>query len=225
MSSVHKLVQALDLEIRDAGLIGGDAIRVGRVMRLTGLSRAEVASAVSWLEDEGIVKVSRGTVLLPMVTAADVLDLYAARRQLGSVILGRLAAVRAVDWSGLDRALSHVRRVARIAPEKVGGADLEFQAMWSRLAGLSHTGNAFERISLRLHVFIAILKMNYASAAARIAFDDTRMLAALRSSDGRRAVAAWHDKVDNAVRHMSGTAQNRGFDVTLWRDLIGDAPA
>ncbi|MCQ9384839.1 helix-turn-helix domain-containing protein [Brevibacterium sp. 50QC2O2] len=226
------LVRALEREIRDAGLEAGDLIGRSRLRSLTGLGRAELAAAITELGAESIVRETAAGVRLPAVTSAEVLDLYAARRELGAVLLRALAAglhtgSRSVAEQGrslavLEAELGRVRHLALSRPDHVAGADLAFQSACARAAGLGHTGAAFAAISLRLHVFIAILKMNYAAAAARIAYDDTRILTALRAGDPAAAVAAWRAKIDNAVRHMSGTAQARRFDAGRWEELLGD---
>jgi DNA-binding GntR family transcriptional regulator len=220
LSLTEQLAIALRQEIIDSGYRAGDRIRAAHLASRLGLPRAAVEAALRRMIDEELLDGSLGGIRIPTVTAADVIDLYAARQALGIVLLRELAARPRHHLVPVRQALRRVEAVARNRQgTEVEDADLRFQQELARASGLAQTARSFESLTRRLRMHISVLLLDYAPAIDRIVLDDRRIVRALESGDAAAAVDAWRGKLDNAVRHMAGIAQHRGFDVALWSRL------
>lgn len=223
LSLTEQLAIALRQEIIDSGYRSGDRIRPRTLASRLGLPQAAVEAAVRRMIDEELLDGSRGGVRIPAVTADDVIDLYAARLVLGSVLLRGLAARPRRHLVPVRQALRRVEAVTALRRgADVDDADLRFQQELARASGLEQTARTFESLTRRLRMYISVLLLDYTPAIDRILLDDRRILRALEVGDAAAAVDAWRGKLDNAVRHMAGIAAHRGFDVTVWSRLTGD---
>ena len=142
----------------------------------------------------------------------------------------------AVEWSGsrltpraeqargslhiADRALSRLEADDSLGPRSVDRLDLQFQQGLAEASGLEHTADVFDSLGQRLRLLIAILRVDYAPAAAKIRSDNAAILAAVRRGRADQAIAVWRSKIENAVRHMSSVAGLRRFDVNAWQSLV-----
>lgn len=216
------VTEMLAVRLRDAiiasDLRPGDALTTAYAARLLDVPRSVAADVLRRMVDDELLDGSRGDVRIPLASANDVIELYAARMLLGDVLL-RAASSRP------RRHLLRARRVLDAIAEgaaagaNVGDADLRFQQEVARASGLEQTVRLFESSTVRVRMLIAVLRMDYARTAGSILADDRRILAALVAGDADGAVRAWHRKTDAAVRHMHGRARHAAFDVALWRLL------
>lgn len=216
------VTEMLAVRLRDAiiasDLRPGDALTTAYAARLLDVPRSVAADVLRRMVDDELLDGSRGDVRIPLASANDVIELYAARMLLGDVLL-RAASSRP------RRHLLRARRVLDAIAEgaasgtNVGDADLRFQQEVARASGLEQTVRLFESSTVRVRMLIAVLRMDYARTAHSILADDRRILAALAAGDADGAVRAWHRKTDAAVRHMHGRARHAAFDVALWRLL------
>ena len=119
-----------------------------------------------------------------------------------------------------DRALSRLEADDSLGPRSVDRLDLQFQQGLAEASGLEHTADVFDSLGQRLRLLIAILRVDYAPAAAKIRSDNAAILAAVRRGRADQAIAVWRSKIENAVRHMSSVAGLRRFDVNAWQSLV-----
>lgn len=119
-----------------------------------------------------------------------------------------------------DRALSRLEADDSLGPRSVDRLDLQFQQGLAEASGLEHTADVFDSLGQRLRLLIAILRVDYAPAAAKIRSDNAAILAAVRKGRADQAIAVWRSKIENAVRHMSSVAGLRRFDVAAWQNLV-----
>lgn len=119
-----------------------------------------------------------------------------------------------------DRALSRLEADDSLGPRSVDRLDLQFQQGLAEASGLEHTADVFDSLGQRLRLLIAILRVDYAPAAAKIRSDNAAILAAVRKGRADQAIAVWRSKIENAVRHMSSVAGLRRFDVAAWQSLV-----
>lgn len=221
-SDEERVIALIADEIIVGGFGPGDRVRAQHLAERVDRPLRTVDAAVVRMVDEELLAVDGGGLRVPAITAADVLDLYAARQALGRLLLRAL----------LDRPRRHLvplrialRRVEEHAAarndERVGDADLRFQQELARASGLVQTARAFDSLTLRLRLYISVLRLDYRPAADRIVHDDRRILHAVQAGDRRAVESAWAAKVDNAVRHMTAMAGRRGFDTVRWALLTG----
>lgn len=119
-----------------------------------------------------------------------------------------------------DRALSRLEADDSLGSRSVDRLDLQFQQGLAEASGLEHTADVFDSLGQRLRLLIAILRVDYAPAAAKIRSDNAAILAAVRKGRADQAIAVWRSKIENAVRHMSSVAGLRRFDVAAWQSLV-----
>ena len=141
-----------------------------------------------------------------------------------SELSGSRVAPRAEQARGslhiADRALSRLEADDSLGPRSVDRLDLQFQQGLAEASGLEHTADVFDSLGQRLRLLIAILRVDYAPAAAKIRSDNAAILAAVRKGRADEAIAVWRSKIENAVRHMSSVAGLRRFDVAAWQSLV-----
>lgn len=214
--------EMLAVRLRDAiiasDLRPGDPLTVVYCARLLDIPRSVAADVLRRMVDDELLDGSRGDVRIPLASADDVIELYAARMLLGDVLL-RAAAARPRRYLLQARRVLDAIAEGAAAGANVGDADLRFQQEVARASGLEQTVRLFESSTVRVRMLIAVLRMDYARTARSILADDRQILTALVAGDADRAVQAWHRKTDEAVRHMHGRARHAAFDVALWRRL------
>ena len=141
-----------------------------------------------------------------------------------SELSGSRVAPRAEQARGslhiADRALSRLEADDSLGPRSVDRLDLQFQQGLAEASGLEHTADVFDSLGQRLRLLIAILRVDYAPAAAKIRSDNAAILVAVRKGRADEAIAVWRSKIENAVRHMSSVAGLRRFDVAAWLSLV-----
>lgn len=236
LSMAEQVAIALRKEITDAGYAAGDRVTSVVLASHMGLRQSAVLTAMRRLVDDGLLVSRNGVFSLPLVTGADIIDLYAARLQVGTVLLRACAASPRHRLLGPQTALRALEAaVVRGDAERVDQADLYFQQELAEASGLTQSARTFHSLTLRLQMFISVLQLNYGTAVPRILADDRRIMAALITGDAEVAVWTWRSKLDNAVRHMSAASPVAGaggggaggggagprFDVRLWERLTG----
>lgn len=219
-SITEHLAIALREEIIDSGYQPGDRINPRLLSRRMDVPRSSVDAALRRMVDDGLLDGSRGGARIPLITTLDVLDLYAARMAVGEVVLRSLALRPQRFLVPVQLALRQVEASAATRSGiDVEDADLHYQQELARASGLRQSARAFESLTLRLRLFISVLRLDYSPAADRILGDDRGMYRALSRGDAETAIDVWRGKVDNAVRHMSGLLARRRFDQELWDQL------
>ena len=230
LSMAEQVAIALRKEITDAGYSAGDRVTSVVLASHMGFRQSAVLTAMRRLVDDGLLVSRNGVFSLPLVTGADIIDLYAARLQVGTVLLRACATRPRHRLLSPQTALRTLEAaVERGDAERVDQADLYFQQELAEASGLTQSARTFHSLTLRLQMFISVLQLNYGQAVPRILADDRRIMAALITGDAEVAVWTWRSKLDNAVRHMSAASQvgagggrtRMAFDVSLWVRLTG----
>lgn len=235
LSMAEQVAVALRKEITDAGYAAGDRVTSSVLAAHMGIRQSAVRIALRRLVDDGLLVARNGVFALPLVTGSDIIDLYAARLQVGTVLL-RACAER--PRHQLLRAQTALRVLEAAANRgdalRVDQADIYFQQELAEASGLSQSARTFHSLTLRLQMFISVLQLNYGQAVPRILADDRRIMNALINGNAPVAVWTWRSKLDNAVRHMSAASARPSsaaavsgpwmkpgsrFDVELWERL------
>lgn len=219
LSATEQIAVALRKEMTTSGFRAGDRLPVRTMAEALGLPQTTVRTAMRQLADDGLLVHAPGGFRVPSVTGADVIDLYAARLHLGMVILRACAAQSRHRLLPARLALRRLEAAAaRGAHADVGEADLRFQQELAEASGLAQSSRSFHALTLRLRMFISVLRLDYSPAVDRLASDGRRLLAALVESQAEEAVQIWRGKLDHAVRHMSALSPDT-FDAGLWARL------
>lgn len=217
----ERVAIALRGEVADSGLRPGDRIRPGRLGARAGLGPGAVRGALTQLAARGLVEQRSPGHAVATIHGADVIDVYAARLQLGQVLLRGAADRPRHRLVPLHTSLDRLQRAHAVGVAvEVDQADLQFQRTVAEVSGLRQSAETFHELTLRVQMFIAVLQLDYGPVADRILADDRRLLAALTQGRGDDAARIWRAKLDHAVRHMCAIAPER-FDAALWSRLSG----
>ncbi|OFT92203.1 GntR family transcriptional regulator [Brevibacterium sp. HMSC24B04] len=213
----REIVRGLS-ELQTSGVLE----RAGNVFRLPVVSGESVLDLYAARYAVGVV-VLRGASAGRVSRQAAAGQLTPSRRTSSELSESR-AAPRAEQARGslhiADRALSRLEADDSLGPRSVDRLDLQFQQGLAEASGLEHTADVFDSLGQRLRLLIAILRVDYAPAAAKIRSDNAAILAAVRKGRADEAIAVWRSKIENAVRHMSSVAGLRRFDVAAWLSLV-----
>lgn len=222
ISVTEQIAIALRKEIMNAGFQPGDRVTSTRLAQHMDIPVSAVRSAMRRMVDDGLLTASGGAFSLPLVTGNDIIDLYAARLQVGSVILRACAGRPRHHLLPSQLALrAVVAAVDQGTAADVDQADLHFQQTLADASGLPQSSRVFHALTLRLRMFISVLQLDYTPAVQRIVGDDRYILNALLSGKVEGAVRVWRAKLDNAVRHMVYVSPTT-FDPALWEQLVGE---
>ncbi|MBV1935603.1 helix-turn-helix domain-containing protein [Streptomyces sp. BV286] len=214
--------------VREALLAGpfppGEPVKEAPLASRLGVSRGAVREALRVLAEEGMLdRLPHRGAAAPQVDVTTVLDLYAARAALGTVLMRRVAMLNRAELRPVDTALSEVHAaVRRSDPVRIGEADLRFQDAIARTAGLPQASLFFQRLSMRLRMFISILQLDFTDAAADlIAREDTAIFEAIVEGDGDETARLWRVKVERSTRYMVNLLPQAHFDPDLWVAIAG----
>ncbi|MFD5128873.1 helix-turn-helix domain-containing protein [Streptomyces olindensis] len=202
----------------------GERVKEAPLAASTGTSRSSVRRALHVLAEEGLLDRLPGNgTAVPRVDVTAVLDLYAVRSAVGAILMRRAAMMDPSELQPVEAALTEVRAVARRHDHgRIEEADLHFQDMVARAAKLPQAGLLFERLTLRVRMFVSVLRLDFADAAANlIAREDARIFEAIRDGDGDEAARLWRVKVERSVRYMATQLPHTTFDPNLWAAIAG----
>lgn len=201
----------------------GERVKEAPLATRLGVSRGPVREALRVLAEEGMLELlpNRGAAV-PQVSAINILDLYAVRAYLGGLLMRRIATLPRSALRPVSTALAEVRVVAGHGDHaRIGEADLLFQDVIARTAQLPQAGRTFERLTMRLRMFNAILRLDWAEAVDLIARENIGLHEAIRSGDADEAARRWRIKVERSVRYMVAQLPQDQFDADLWATIAG----
>jgi DNA-binding GntR family transcriptional regulator/transposase len=206
MSPVDPLgpaVTAVCSALREGGGVADGAISTSALALLMGCSRDAARRCLVRLESEGLLLAGRnGASRLIVPTPDEVLEVYAARRSLGSLLVRRAASERP-GLALTRRALEQFVRVGKTdQPWVVGEADLAFQDALAHDAGAPRIARMFCRLTQQLRLFIATLGLRYSYPGDASVQDDHDLLVALEAGDEMLALELWRSKMSRAVGYM-----------------------
>jgi DNA-binding GntR family transcriptional regulator len=134
----------------------------------------------------------------------------------------RIAALPRSELRPVSTALAEVRVVAGHGDyTRIGEVDLRFQDAIARTTRLPQAGRIFERLTMRLRMFNAILQLDWAEAVDLIAREDIGIYEAIRNGGGKEAARRWRVKVERSVRYMVAQLPQDHFDPRLWITIAG----
>ncbi|WP_461143482.1 IS630 family transposase [Salinifilum aidingensis] len=224
--NTDRIIQLLREALATGQFHHGQRVKEAPLAAWLRVSRGPVREALRVLTEEGMLeRIPNRGAAVPRVNSTTVLDLYAARAVLGTVLMRGVAVLRRPELKSVDAALDDVSAVARRGEHaRIADADLRFQDAIAQTANLPETGLMFQRLTMRLRMFISILHLDYGAAAVDlIARENAGILEAIRNGDGDDAARRWRVKVERSVRYMVAQLPGDHFDPDLWVALAGKA--
>lgn len=133
----------------------------------------------------------------------EVLEVYAARRLLGTLMLRRSIRTGG-DTTAPAAALNRMREVVLSdgTQDQLAVADLGFQDLVAASSGAPRLADLFHGLTDQLRIFLAILGDRYAYAARSALADNEALLQALIDADESAAVGTWSRKMGSATGYM-----------------------
>lgn len=199
-----EIIELIRDSVAGGRLAGGDRVSDRFLSTHLHTSRAQARAAMRLLERDGLFTVTTGrTVVIPIPTTADVLETYAARTALGSMVIRAATQWTPDGRSGVLDALGLVHRCAA-AGDLVGcaRADMLFQDAIADASGLLRIAPMMHVLADHIRVFTAVMGLDYRYPTDAIVRDDEALLAAISAGDAERAVRLWRAKMDDARTYM-----------------------
>lgn len=220
---VSPVITTLQEQLASGELDPGSAISQAGLARLSGLSGSRVREALRLLSADGTVEeVTANRFAVPAVTAKTVMDAYAVRVTLGSLLLRSIIADRHADLTDIRNALDKVEAAVRDpTATEIGDADLNFQDSLARVSTMTHAATAFLRTTVCLRLVISSVRIDYSIIPERIVRGDRTIYHGLRGRDAQTAVGAWWSKANIAVRYMVAQLPTERFDAHYWSFSTG----
>jgi DNA-binding GntR family transcriptional regulator len=209
LSSSHRMAEsvaaAIHRGIHTGRLIGGERVTESYLMHATHASRSQVRETLRSLAVDGLVDLQRGRgAIVPTPTVEDVLETYAVRRALGSLIVRSAAGWRPGTLAPLVAAFEDLKTVAQDGDTwTTGQADLDFQDVLAATANLRRVPAMFRRMTIQTRLFTSVLGLDYGYPIDRIIVDNAALLDAVRRRDAATAQHIWEQKMDDAASFMS----------------------
>lgn len=200
------VLAAVHRRLAEGRLAAGDRITESSLAREVHASRSQVHDALLALGAASLVDLEphRGA-CVPTPAPADVIETYAVRRALGTLLVRRAAAAPAGALAPAREALDELVRIGRSGDSRTAGsADIAFQDALARCTRMRRIPAMFETLSAQIWMFCAVLGVRYAYAIDAMVADDTALLEHVLAQDEAAAVAAWHSKMDDALSYMLG---------------------
>ncbi len=199
-----EVLAAVHRRLAEGRLAAGDRITESSLAREVHASRSQVHDALLALGAASLVDLEphRGA-CVPTPTPNDVIETYAVRRALGTLLVRRAAQAPPGGLVDAETALAALVDVGRTGDSRsAGAADLAFQDALARSTRMRRIPAMFETLSAQIWMFCAVLGVRYAYAVDAMVSDDTALLRHLRARDEPAAVSAWHRKMDDALAYM-----------------------
>jgi DNA-binding GntR family transcriptional regulator len=221
VSSVDAAAHVLREAIATGQLGPGERIKEIPVAAQLGVSRGSVREALRLLAEEGLVEIvqNQGATVVQL-HASDFMELYALRLALGALALRHLCS----SERDLSEAQAEVGRLAEMVKRKLPAeavdADLSFQDALIAAAQLPKTAKIFERTTVQLRAYIALVHVDYRPVLKAIHREDAELLRLVEERDKAQALRLWSAKLHHWVQDFIGHLEE-DFDLAQWLELHG----
>ena len=195
--------QALNLimaELRLGRLKNGDRISESYLAKHLHTSRNQARDVIKNLAVTGLLDFqSPKSAVIPSPSMPDIVDIYEARRALGSVVFKRAATLSQSELADAKIVLDRMLELGKMGNAlETGLHDILFQETVAACTGMRNFYEIFHALADQLRLFIEILGLNYMYDIDDMCRDNRNIYNALIAKDPERAVAYWQKKMDDA---------------------------
>lgn len=189
-----------------AGRLGaGDRVIETYLARRTRTSRGHIRDGLKMLASRGIIHLepNRGAVV-PTPSVDDVVEIYAARRSLGALLVRRAAEAPVPAYLPiLEAALTAMLDTAAHGDAlATGEQDLKLQEIIAEMAGMQRIASLYAELNDQLRMLVAVLRIRYAYSIPDMCRDNTALVEHIRERKAADAVAGWNAKMNDAAKYM-----------------------
>ncbi|HWM01047.1 MAG TPA: FCD domain-containing protein [Actinophytocola sp.] len=185
-------------------LAGGDRVTERFLAGRLRTTRGQIRAALRILDRDGLVTITHGhAAVVPVPTRVDVVETYAARRALGSLMVRAATRWTAEARRPVAEAMTEIERLAANDDNALcNQADMTFQHALAEASGLTRIGPMLQLLGQQVRMFIAVVGINYAFPIEPIVERNRAVLAAIDEGNEELAAQRWREKIDEALAYM-----------------------
>lgn len=185
-------------------LAGGDRVTERFLAGRLRTTRGQIRAALRVLDRDGLVTITHGhAAVVPVPTLVDVVETYAARRALGSLMVRAATRWTTEARRPVAEAMTEIERLAANDDNALcNQADMTFQHALAEASGLTRIGPMLQLLGQQVRMFIAVVGINYAFPTEPIVERNRALLAAIDEGDEELAAQRWREKIDEAHAYM-----------------------
>lgn len=201
-----EIFETIVTNIWNGKLTAGDRITESSLARQLHTTRNQTRDALRSLASSGLVDHHpvRG-VLVPTPRQMDIVDIYAARRALGTEILRRVTEQDGFKIHEVKYSLDNLISISKTGNSyETGNADLAFQDVIAQNSGMRNVPQLFAILGKQLRIYIAVLGMGYVYSIDAMVKDDTALYNHLMDKNFAGAREVWQKKLDDSLKFMTG---------------------
>ena len=208
-------------------IVPGQRLQEAPLALMLGVSRPPVRAALARLESEGLITADGRSFIVPVLSDADIDEIYDLRGLLEPAALAQVA-VSVTDpktLSGVAAALRDAEVAERSGDaEAFIDANARFHAGWHDLVS---NRRLLRAIALSAgHVrYLRVLTLNHAPARKAALAGMKNILAALRKRDGARAIRVMREHLRVARHHLSLVLDDIEHEVAAQPSTVESARA
>lgn len=199
-------------------IVPGQRLQEATIALQLGVSRTPVREALARLASEGLIVAEGRGYILPVLTDADIDEIYELRSLLEPAALAQVArSAEPTALTPIARALADAEAADRQADaESFIEANARFHATWSALVA---NGRLLRAIALYAgHVrYLRVMTLHNAEARKAALGGMRRILAALRKRDAERAEDVMREHLRTARHHLRVVLDDLARDTSATR--------
>lgn len=199
-------------ELRLGRITTGDRITESYLAKHLHTSRNQARDVIKTLSSAGLLEFenNKGAVI-PTPSVSDVIDIYEARRALGSAVFRRAANMPASAFAESKAVLDRMIELGRLGNAmETGLHDILFQETVAANTGMRNFYEMFHDLALQLHLWLELLGLNYIYSIPDMCKDNENIFSYVVNGEADKAVAAWNKKMIDAQAHMTK-------QIEIWR--------
>jgi DNA-binding GntR family transcriptional regulator len=202
VSVTDALVQRLSESVLDGAFAAGATIGELELANRFGVSRPTAKAAITTLVHDGLLRRdAHRSAWVPILTAADVVDVYLIRTMLELEVVRTLAA-RGHVAAGTEEAFAELGRLADdVHASRFIAADLRAHRSLVDQYGSPRTSRVYASLLGEIH--LCMVQSRRLLGRDRIAREHAAVLAAIRAADVDGAVSAMRTHLDGACEKLA----------------------
>lgn len=201
----EQALEVILVQLRNGTLRAGSRVTESNLSRAMRTSRNQAREAIRALASSGLLELEQNrSALIPTPTGNDVIDIYAARRALGNVIMRKTSTLNREQLAAAQIALDEMLTISKGGKSMdTGFADLHFQDVLGVCTGMRNIPEMMHELASQLTLFIEILGIKYSYPVPDMYRDNAEILKHIKNQDTTNALKAWNKKMDDALHYMT----------------------
>jgi DNA-binding GntR family transcriptional regulator len=206
-SLAYEVLSGVQSGVADGSFGIGDQISERVLADRLGMGRGRVQRGIRALVDDGLIAVTEESgIAVRLPSTADVVEMYAARQALGSIIVRAASRRKEFPEEELTVLLDQLMQCARMDDAaRAQQIDSAFQVAMAHGSGLSRIPAMLESFTKQLVMFITLIGVRYGFPPETIVEQNRSLLSAILAHDQDEAVRIWQLKMSEGLAYMLST--------------------